>query len=810
MTARTGGLRHSLLTKIFASVSLTLLAGVAGWTWFNLHHQRQTTMEHMVTGADRLSNTIRLASHYAMLHNSRDDLRQIIRNVGRQRDVEAVRIYDKHGTIQFSSIYGEVGQSTNIKAEACDVCHRETPPRANAPLDQRTRIFTAPSGARMLGILTPIHNEPSCSGPPCHFHPPDKTVLGAMDMVLSLREADAGLAVYQRNSIALAALVFLFTTYIILLFVLRFVKEPVLALIQGTRLIARGEQIPMDDLDEADEMGQLVAAINRMGRDISAKQAELNRQRDEYQGLFETVPCLITVQDRNYRLLQYNREFAERFAPQAGDFCFHAYKGRDERCENCPVEKTFRTGRPHFSEEAGYNKDGSRAYWLVHTKPIRNERGEVVAAMEMCLDITQRKMLEEKLERSENKYHAIFNQIPNPVFVLDRQTLDILDCNDAVLPVYGHPRERLLGTWFPALFAGGDPAGHAARLRSESALNQVRHLTSTGRPIYVDISLAASEYAERPVLLAISRDITHRLETEQQLIQASKMATLGEMSTGVAHELNQPLSVIRTISGFFMRKLRKKEPMDEKTFILMAEGIDQNVERAARIIEHMREFGRKSGLKLERVHLDAVLRKAFDIFEQQFRVHGIVPRWELAESLPPVLAEPNRLEQVVINLLINARDAIEEKRAAAGADTAPPAPSGPPVPGTATDPDAEAPAPDEVRLRTMVRDGRVIMEVEDTGTGFPPGIAENLFVPFFTTKEVGKGTGLGLSISYGIVKDYGGTIQAESLPGGGARLRVEFPPAPENGRDAEGGDAPSGRDMGSPPGASQGTPGAAS
>ncbi len=773
MTAHTGGLRHSLLTKIFASVSLTLLAGVAGWTWFNLHHQRETTMKHMVDGADRLSNTIRLASHYAMLHNSRDDLRQIVRNVGRQRDVEAVRIYDKHGVIQFSSLFSEVGQTTNIKAEACDVCHREDPPRANAPLDQRTRIFTAPSGARMLGILTPIHNEPSCSGPPCHFHPPDKTVLGAMDMVISLREADAGLAVYQRNSIALAALVFLFTTYIILLFVLRFVKEPVLALIQGTRLIARGEQIPMDDLDEADEMGQLVAAINRMGRDISAKQAELNRQRDEYQGLFETVPCLITVQDRSYRLLQYNREFAERFAPQAGDYCFHAYKGRDERCENCPVEKTFATGRPHFSEEAGYNKDGSRAYWLVHTKPIRNERGEVVAAMEMCLDITQRKLLEEKLERSERKYHAIFNQIPNPVFVLDRQTLDILDCNDAVLPVYGHARESLLGTWFPALFAGGDPAEHAARLRSENALNQARHMTSAGRPIYVDISLAATEYAERPVLLAISRDITHRLETEQKLIQASKMATLGEMSTGVAHELNQPLSVIRTISGFLMRKLRQKEPLDEKTFMLMAEGIDQNVERAARIIEHMREFGRKSGLKLERVRLDAVLRKAFDLFDQQFRVRGIAPRWELADELPPVLAEPNRLEQVVINLLLNARDAIEERRAAEEKTAAPQAdPQADPC-------DAPPCAPDEVRLRTMLRDGRVVMEIEDTGAGFPPGIAENLFVPFFTTKEVGKGTGLGLSISYGIVQAYGGTIHAESAPGGGALFRVEFPSAPE-------------------------------
>ncbi len=763
-----GGLRHSLLTKVFLAVSLTLLVGVAGWAWFNLQFQKRTTMEHLVGSADKLSNTIRLATHYAMLHNSRDDIRQIIRNVSRQRDVASVRIYDKSGAIQFSSHFNEVGQVTNIKAEACDVCHRETPPRGQVTLADRTRVFSDDAGRRMLGILSPIYNEPTCSGPPCHFHPRDKTVLGALDMVISLEDSDAKLAAYERNSIALAAFVFLITTYIILLFVFRFVKEPILGLIHGTRLIARGEQIPMDDLDEADEMGQLVSAINRMGRDISHKQLELNRQRDEYQGLFETVPCLITVQDRNYRLLQYNREFAERFAPEDGDFCFHAYKGRDARCENCPVEKTFRTGMPHFSEEEGVNKDGSQAHWIVHTKPIMNERGEVVAAMEMCLDITQRKNLERKLAKSEQKYHSIFNQIPTPVFVLDRETLDVVDCNDAVLPVYGYEREEIIGSGFMKLFAGRGGAEHEGRIRSVAGVNQVRHRTKSGRTIYVDINMAVSEYADRAVLLAITRDITHRLETEQQLIQASKMATLGEMSTGVAHELNQPLSVIRTISGFFMRKLRNKEPLDEKTFILMAEGIDENVERAARIIEHMREFGRKSDLRLELVHVDAVLRRAFDIFDQQFKVRNIAARFELDEDLPPILADAGRLEQVLVNLLINARDAIEEKRAAAGGENGA-APEG-----------AEA---DEVLLAARREGRRVVLEIRDTGPGFPADIGEKLFEPFFTTKEVGKGTGLGLSISYGIVKDYKGSIRAESPDGGGARFIIEFP-VPEPGQTA--------------------------
>ncbi|MBU1002255.1 MAG: PAS domain S-box protein [Proteobacteria bacterium] len=755
MAGRINTFIHSLLTKVILTVSLTLFACIFVWSYFNTHFQKRTIMDHMVNGAVGLSDTIRLATHYAMLHNSRDDIRHITRNVGRQRDMEHVRIYDKSGTIQFSNHGTEEGQATNIKAEACDVCHRTDPPKSRVALNERTRIFTATSGARMLGVLTPIYNEPTCSGPPCHFHPADKEVLGALDVVISLKDMDQNLRSFEMHSFALAAFAFLFTTYLVLIFVVRFVREPIRKLINGTRLIARGQMIPVDDVDEADEMGQLVTAINRMGREIHGQQDELNRQRDEYQRLFENVPCQITVQDRNYRLIQYNHEFEKRFAPTPGDFCFHAYKGRDSKCENCPVEGTFRDGQPRSSEECGLNKDGTPAHWIVHTQPIRNDKGEVVAAMEMCLDITPRKLLEVKLEESERKYHSIFNQIPNPVFVLDDETLEILDCNQSVNPVYGYSCKELKGRSFLELFSGGDNSQIEQTLKRSGTLNRARHVSKSGRQILVDVTVATSEYSNRTVLLAITRDMTKRLETEQLLIQASKMATLGEMSSGVAHELNQPLSVLRTISGFFMRKLRNKEPIDEDTFILMTQGVDENVERAAKIIEHMREFGYKSDHRVEKVHVNQVIEKAFGIFNQQFKVRNIEVQWDLTPDLPPILADPNRLEQVVINLLLNARDAVEERR----------------------EKDPDHPGPDRVSLSTAVHGTKVVIAVEDTGTGFPDEISDKLFEPFFTTKEVGKGTGLGLSISYGIVKDYKGDIHAEQSKAGSARFVIEFPAA---------------------------------
>ncbi|MDP4978481.1 MAG: ATP-binding protein [Desulfobacterales bacterium] len=743
---------HRLVTKLILTVGLTLLLSISTWAYFNIDYQKEKLMDEIVQSTDRLTNTIKLGAHYSMMLNSRDDINQIINNIARQKEIENIRIYNKEGEIKFSNETSEVDRMTNIKAEACDICHRTEPPLTDLKVSERIRIFNSRKGYRLLGIISPIRNEPGCATDACHVHPEGKKILGALDVVVSLRETDNEILTAEKGIIGLAMVLFLLTSTIIFIIVLKFVSQPVKKLIDGTRQIAKGDLNTKLTIDQADEMGQLAVAINQMGKEIQQKQAELNKQRNEYQTLFERTPCLITVQDRDYRLLRFNQDFAERFDPRVGDHCYKAYKGQDYKCVNCPVERTFIDGLPHFGEESGVNKDGTEAHWIFRTSPIFDADGQVVAAMEMSLDITERKLLERKLEKSERKYHEIFNNIPNPVFVLDFDTLEILDCNESVTTDYAFMRDELLNTSFLDLFVEQNREPYRRLLRTSTMLNQVKHRGKGDKTLFVNIRISPSEFPGKKVLLVTTSDITKRLEAEQQLIQASKMATLGEMATGIAHELNQPLSVIKTASSFFVRKISKGENLDHQILHSMLEKVDKNVDRAANIINHMRQFARKSDLSLDKVQVNDVLKSAFDIFSQQLKVRGIEVVWDIDGTLPKILADPGRLEQVFINLLLNARDAIEEK-SAAGRES----------------------GEKKITLKTW-RDGqRVIAEVRDTGGGIPKAIEDKLFEPFFTTKQVGKGTGLGLSISYGIVKDCGGDIKAASRGDEGAVFYVTFP-----------------------------------
>jgi histidine kinase len=417
------------------------------------------------------------------------------------------------------------------------------------------------------------------------------------------------------------------------------------------------------------------------------------------------------------------------------------------------VEKTFRDGRSHRSEETGISKDGTPTSWIVRTSPIRNEKGEIIAAMEMNLDITHHKELEEELERSEKKYRDIFSNIRNPIFVLDADTLEIIDCNNSVQSVYGYGRNEIAGQSFLTLLPESEKSRYIDQLKNASVINQVKQIRKDKEIIFVDLWVSPSEYPGREVLLVTTSDITQRLETEQQLIQASKMATLGEMATGVAHELNQPLAVIKTASRFFMKKVNKREKIDDDILFTMSEEIDSHVDRATRIINHMRQFGRKADQKLDELQINDVLEKSFEIFSQQLMVRGIEVAWEIEENLPPIMADAGRLEQVFINLLINARDAIEEKWKLKS-----------PQKGDK-----------KITLKSRSEGERVSVEVQDTGGGVAESNLDKIFEPFFTTKEAGNGTGLGLSISYRIVHDLGGRIRVVSRKGNGARFIVTFP-----------------------------------
>ncbi len=479
----------------------------------------------------------------------------------------------------------------------------------------------------------------------------------------------------------------------------------------------------------------------------------LKDPNDNYQAIFELAPCYITVQDKDLKLLRYNKEFERTFSPRPGDYCYEVYKGRSERCRSCPVLETFEDGEPHSSEEAGISKDGTTSYWLARTAPIRDPSGKVIAAIEMSVDLTQVKLLQEEIKKSEKQYRFIFNAIANPIFVLEAETLEILDCNNRVADVYGFDKEELLMTSFLKLFNSNDCERYASELITSNIINTARQIKKDGKTIYVTIRISPSDYMGKHVLLVTVSDITKRIMTEQQLIQASKMATLGEMATGVAHELNQPLSVIKTASNFLVKKAEKGEEINEEILYSLAHEIDSHVDRASRIIDHMREFGRKSDVTKEKVQVNDAVSKALEFFSQQLKLREITVEKECSKDLPLIYADLNRLEQVFINLLINARDAIEKKYSQNPLRS----------------------LPRKIFIKTWVKDKNVTIEIKDTGEGISQSIMDKIFEPFFTTKEVGKGTGLGLSISYGIIQDYSGSIWVESTQGEGSNFIIEFP-----------------------------------
>jgi len=747
-------IRENLIAKIIVATGGIMLAGTLILIHLSIGFVNSHTLSEHVITADMVSRTIKLGLHNAMLRNSRHEIDQIIRKVAEINPITSIRVVNKEGEIKFSNNPDEKDTVLGQDRPLCQACHASIPPKTALARTERVREIRPSEGGHLFSVQTPIENPPECSGGPCHFHPPDKSILGTMELVFSFDDTDMMVADYRTGLIVLGTIFFIITSGGIFLGLRQIITKPLSQLTKSSRDIAEGRTSRADLPIAAreDELGELARSHTAMVRALHTKQQALNAKMLEYELLFDNVPCVVTVQDRDYKLLEYNKETRERFSPFPGAYCYQAYKGINERCEECPVEKTFENGVAHCSEESRRNPDGTYSHWIVHTAPIRDEHGRVTKAMEMCLDITERKKLEERLRESEKKYHTIFNNVPNSIFVVDNTTLNIIDCNSTASSVYGYEPEELIGRPFLTVIHPDEAERITAQLQAFTAINQVKSIRSDGSAFFVDIMQALSSHAGTEYLLISTTDITERLEAEQLLFHAGKMATLGEMATGVAHELNQPLTVIKSASNFFIKKVSAGEAIPAETIATLAREVDSYVDRATRIINHMREFGRKADRQLERINVNDCVNRAFTLLNKQFDAHGITVRWELAQSPPPVMASPEQLEQVVVNLLVNARDALEEKTGAANSDT--------PL----------------ITVRTGRDQDRVFIQVEDNGGGIPEAILSKIFDPFFTTKKVGKGTGLGLSISYGLVKNIGGAIHVDNGEAG-ARFTITLPVA---------------------------------
>ncbi|MFQ3248116.1 MAG: PAS domain S-box-containing protein [Arenicella sp.] len=409
-----------------------------------------------------------------------------------------------------------------------------------------------------------------------------------------------------------------------------------------------------------------------------------------------------------------------------------------------------------------YTKSGERVDVLLNSTTRRDATGKIVGVVGVGQDITELNKVRLEQASIALDLTLLVDTANAPIFGIDAHG-SINEWNKQSEKITGYTKAEVLGQNLVANFitdeykvAVGEVLNKA--LEGEETANYEFPLyTKSGERVDVLLNSTTRRDATGKIVgvVGVGQDITElnkvRLEQENerkkasaQIIQASKLAILGEMSTSVAHELNQPLNVIRMAAGNSRRRI-SKGTADLEYLNAKLERIEEQTVRAAAIIDHMRMFGREANEELEPINPRAVVTNALGLMGEQLRLAGIEIVTEFSVDCLLILGHSIQMEQVILNLLTNARDAMTGRK-----------------------------GEKKITLRVFADDKSVHITADDTGGGILENALPRIFEPFYTTKEMGKGTGLGLSVSYGIINDMNGTLVAENIDAG-ARFTITLP-----------------------------------
>ena len=353
----------------------------------------------------------------------------------------------------------------------------------------------------------------------------------------------------------------------------------------------------------------------------------------------------------------------------------------------------------------------------------------------------------EMVRRAKEQWETAFDALSEGIAVVDDEGR-VRRSNRALASLLGMPLQNVIGTPLAGALLGKSNALQellAATRRGERPAPLVARSEPLRRAVRVNVARIPGAATEHSIVVMVE-DVTEQQALETQLVQSEKLAAVGQLVSGVAHELNNPLTSIAGLSEFLLeqKELGKKDRGHLQV-------IQEQAERAGRIVRNLLTFARKGSAERVPVDLNDVIRRTLSLTAYDLKLKDITVERELSGALPEVFGDRHGLQQVVLNLITNAAQAVAEN---------------------------PRERPREITVSTWF-DGQVHLRVADTGPGIPDEIAQSVFTPFFTTKEPGKGTGLGLSLTYSIVESHGGQITLEPRnPRGGAAFRVDLPPAP--------------------------------
>jgi PAS domain S-box-containing protein len=396
-------------------------------------------------------------------------------------------------------------------------------------------------------------------------------------------------------------------------------------------------------------------------------------------------------------------------------------------------------------------KDGSSIICLNTIAAVRDSSGKVIRYQGALMDVTGRRVMEKRLHQQQEFARRLIDSFPDLIFVLDNAA-NFTFVSPRVVDVLGVDPEEIRQQELGARTHPEDVA--SLRSKYEETLSGNRDFDSLEvrvadknrewRLLRCNFSPLYDEKDQIDGVIISGRDVTDLKRLEEQLIQTEKLAAMGQMLAGVAHELNNPLTAILGVTEL----LRERAGMEEAT-LRQLELTHRQARRAAHIVQNLLEFSRPASPQKKALDVKVLVERTLQLQEHSLRKNNITVDFQSQRGLPEVTGDANQLIQVLLNLVTNAEQAIQEVRESG-----------------------------RIEIRLSLHVGRVSISVQDDGVGIRPEALPRIFDPFYTTKRPGGGTGLGLSICMSIIREHGGNLFGHGLPAGGSVFTVELPAAP--------------------------------
>ncbi|MBM4341448.1 MAG: PAS domain S-box protein [Deltaproteobacteria bacterium] len=528
----------------------------------------------------------------------------------------------------------------------------------------------------------------------------------------------------------------------------------------------RGLQEELKSIQSSDEIGDLTRAFKEMYEMLDQTLTSLKGSAKDWEQTFNSVHDPIFILDKENRIKRLNIAAAQLlkmdFKEAVGQPCYRLIHGNENPPEFCPHRQTLETGKPAWAEVEEPFLGG---VFEITTTPLLDESGNTIGSVHVTRDITERKRAEEAVRESEKKYRSVIANANDAIFIAHDGFVKFP--NPSTLAITGYSEKEYATTPFMNLIHPEDREmvldRHNRRLKGEDVPNNYsfRVLNKAGEELWVQLNAVSIDWEGRPAVLCFLRDITSQKRLEAQFQQAQKMEAVGTLAGGVAHDFN---NLLQTVLGYTEILL-----MDDRSRVLFSEDLQQikrAAHRGAELTQQLLTFSRKVQTKLSPVDLNEEVRQVEKLLRRTIP-KMIEFELFLADDLRMINADPAQVEQVLMNLTVNAKDAMPE--------------GGRLIFKTENIFIIE----EFYKEHLWAKPGHYAqLTVSDTGHGMDGETIKHIFDPFYTTKGVGKGTGLGLAMVYGIVKSHEGYILCESEPGKGTTFRIYFP-ATEQGRGVE-------------------------